>query len=112
MLNIGEINIFLQVSLFPLCAFIYNHEKIDLIIYFNKSLTIRYTMSESNQTTILTSFGGIVSIIMSITDWAMRDWWARDAIKNFEKDTFELDMSYNNDEEEDEDWGQFIIIDE
>ena len=57
-------------------------------------------MSESNQTTILTSFGGIVSIIMSITDWAMRDWWARDAIKNFEKDTFELDMSYNSDDED------------
>ena len=69
-------------------------------------------MSESNQTTILTSFGGIVSIIMSITDWAMRDWWVGDAIKNFEKDTFELDMSYNNEEDEDEDWGQFIIIDE
>ena len=67
-------------------------------------------MSESNQTTILTSFGGIVSIIMSITDWAMRDWWARDAIKNFEKDTFELDMSYDSDDEDE--WGQFIIIDE
>ena len=66
-------------------------------------------MSESNQPTILTSFGGIVSIIMSITDWAMRDWWTKTAIKNFEEDEFELNMNYDADDEED--WGQFIIID-
>ena len=67
-------------------------------------------MSESNQPTSLTSFGAIVSIIMSITDWAMRDWWTKTAIKNFEEDEFELNMNYDADDEED--WGQFIIIDE
>ena len=66
-------------------------------------------MSESNQPTSLTSFGIIVSVIMSITDWALRDWWTQRAIKKFEKDKFELDMSYDGDDEED--WGQFIIID-
>ena len=66
-------------------------------------------MSESNQPTSLTSFGAIVSIIMSITDWAMSDWWTKNAIKKFEEDTFELDMNYDADDEED--WGQFIIID-
>ncbi len=66
-------------------------------------------MSESNQSTSLTSFSVIVSIIKSVTNWAMRDWWARDAIKKFEEDTFELDM--NCDADDDDDWGQFIIID-
>ena len=66
-------------------------------------------MSESTQPTSLTSFGLIIRVIMSITDWATRDWWTQRAIKKFEENTFELDMSYDSDDEDE--WGQFIIID-
>jgi len=108
MLNIGEIDTFLQANLFPPRAFIYYYEKIDLIIYFNKTLTIRYIMSEPTQLTTSTSLSMIISILASITNW-YTGWWTQNAIKNFEEDNFELDMSYDADDEED--WGQFIILD-
>jgi len=67
-------------------------------------------MPEPNQSTNLIPFGIIMRVIMSITDWATRDWWTQRAIKKFEENDFELDMSYGGADEE-EDWGQFIIID-
>ena len=65
-------------------------------------------MPEPPQLTTSTSLSTIISILASITNW-YTGWWTQNAIKKFEENEFELDMSYDGDDEED--WGQFIILD-
>ena len=65
-------------------------------------------MPEPTQLTTSTSLSTIISILASIANW-YTGWWTQNAIKKFEENEFELDMSYDGDDEED--WGQFIILD-
>ena len=66
-------------------------------------------MQQLSITTTLAAVTSLFSFLASVNTWYYKWWYQQDIIKKFEENTYEIDMNYDADDEDE--WGQFAIID-